>query len=324
MNQIVEYLSERAGEEPFLLGGKKYQFVTALYPDGKKDVGVYVFGNDYVLDYKYWMDQNFISYKKGGSIEDLEKKNPTLKASRDFEKRDKDFEIFEVSTEADAMMAEGEAELDGADVLSDIEIPAVAEVGADGAEAAFERGGEIGYEDFHKNLVNEMSKINGINEVIDNFQNPNKYGATKSDVAFKWKEGDMNYSGNIQIDYTGYGKPMMFVPDEGYVPLESLDVKKVVEAAKKRYKLKKGGAIEYDWKKAPSTYTKLPYKLTKYFKRPKGSVRVSTEKLNPTSMVQSEVERAYEKMKQAFLGDIEKRDPIKLRKKRSARGRVTL
>jgi len=143
MNHIVEYLSDRAGEEPFLLGGKKYQFVTALYPDGKKDIGVYVFGNDYVLDYKYWMDQNFISYKKGGSLEDLEKKNPTLKASRDFEKRDKDFEIFEVSTEAEAMMAEGEAELDGADVLSDIEIPAVAEVGADGAEAAFEKGGAI-------------------------------------------------------------------------------------------------------------------------------------------------------------------------------------
>ena len=223
MNHIVEYLSDRAGEEPFLLGGKKYQFVTALYPDGKKDVGVYVFGNDYVLDHKYWMDQNFISYKKGGSLEDLEKKNPTLKASRDFEKRDKDFEIFEVSTEADAMMAEGEAELDGADVLSDIEIPAVAAVGADGADGAFE----------------------------------------------------------------------------------------------------KGGAIEYDWKKAPSTYTKLPYKLSKYFQQPKGSIRVSTEKLNPTNMVESEVARAYDKMRQAFLGEIEKREPIKLRKKRSARGRVT-
>ena len=159
--KIVEYVRDRAGEEPFLLGDKKYQFVTALYPDGKEDIGVYVFGNDMVLDYEYWMDQNFISYEKGGSIADLEKKNPTLKASREHEKRDKDFEIFEVSVEADAMM-----ESEGAEALEAIEIPAMAEIGADGAEAAFE----------------------------------------------------------------------------------------------------KGGAIEYDWQKAPSTYTKLPYKLAKYFK----------------------------------------------------------
>lgn len=361
MMKIVEYVRDRAGEEPFLLGDKKYQFVTALYPDGKEDIGVYVFGNDMVLDYEYWMDQNFISYEKGGitekeleaidssrkvgrdsapdydklmlllrktggyidselsnfkrgsnpvrvyysddflnfeqrggnisfgknrssikkvkafagereilrtfqkanshpietkkkvekrskgaisveidvfngeykhvtyvfnkeifekggSIEDLEKKNPTLKASREHEKRDKDFEIFEVSVEADAMM-----EAEGAEALEAIEIPAMAEIGADGAEAAFE----------------------------------------------------------------------------------------------------KGGAIEYDWQKAPSTYTKLPYKLAKYFKRPKGSIRVSIDKLTPTSMVQAEVERAYEKMKGAFLGDIEPRKPISLRKKRSKTGKVT-
>ncbi len=218
MMKIVEYVRDRAGEEPFLLGEKKYQFVTALYPDGKEDIGVYVFGNDMVLDYEYWMDQNFISYEKGGSIADLEKKNPTLKASREHEKRDKDFEIFEVSVEADAMM-----EAEGAEALEAIEIPAMAEIGADGAEAAFERG----------------------------------------------------------------------------------------------------GAIEYDWQKAPNTYTKLPYKLTKYFKRPKGSVRVTMDKLNPTSMVQAEVERAYEKMKGAFLGEIETRKPISLRKKRSKTGKIT-
>lgn len=216
--KIVEYVRDRAGEEPFLLGDKKYQFVTALYPDGKEDIGVYVFGNDMVLDYEYWMDQNFISYEKGGSIEGLEKKHPTLKASREHEKRDKDFEIFEVSVEADAMM-----EAEGAEALEAIEIPAMAEIGADGAEAAFE----------------------------------------------------------------------------------------------------KGGAIEYDWQKAPSTYTKLPYKLSKYFKRPKGSIRVTIDKLTPTSMVQAEVERAYEKMKGAFLGEIEPRKPISLRKKRSKTGKVT-
>ena len=138
MNHIVEYISDRAGEEPFVLGDKKYQFVTALYPSGKKDIGVYVFGNDMVLDYEYWMDQNFISYEKGGSIEDLEKKNPTLKASREHEKRDKDFEIFEVSVEAEAMM-----DAEGAEALEAIEIPAMGEIGADGAEAVFKKGGEI-------------------------------------------------------------------------------------------------------------------------------------------------------------------------------------
>lgn len=138
MNHIVEYISDRAGEEPFVLGDKKYQFVTALYPSGKKDIGVYVFGNDMVLDYEYWMDQNFISYEKGGSIQDLEKNNPTLKASREHEKRDKDFEIFEVSVEAEAMM-----DAEGAEAVEAIEIPAMGEIGADGAEAVFKKGGEI-------------------------------------------------------------------------------------------------------------------------------------------------------------------------------------
>ena len=324
MNHIVEYVGERMGEEPFLLGGKKYQFVTALYPNGKKDIGVYIFGSDMVVDYEWWMRQNFISYKDGGSIDDLEKKNPTLKASRDFEKRDKDFEIFEVSTEADAMMAaEGEADLEAVDALEQIQIPLAAEIGADGAEAIFEKGGGIAYEDFHKDLTSEMSKINGITEVIDTFQNPNKYGATTSNVVFKWKDGDMNYSGDIQIDYTGYGKPVMFVPDKGYLPLENLDVKEVVKAAKKRYKLEKGGAIEYDWKKTPDKYKKLPYKLSKYFTRPKGSVVVRVEKLNPTSMVQREVEKAYDYMSAAFLGEKSKREPISLRKKRSRSGRIS-
>jgi ppGpp synthetase/RelA/SpoT-type nucleotidyltranferase len=321
MMKIVEYVRDRAGEEPFLLGEKKYQFVTALYPDGKEDIGVYVFGNDMVLDYEYWMDQNFISYEKGGSIEDLEKKNPTLKASREHEKRDKDFEIFEVSVEADAMM-----EAEGAEALEAIEIPAMAEIGADGAEAAFEKGGVVDskqFQDFHKKLLDKVSKMKGVEIAGETFQNPNKYGNTTSNIGFKWNDGDMGRSGNIAVDYTSYGKPVIFIPEQGYMPLENLDVDEVFRSIKNRYKFEKGGAIEYDWQKAPSTYTKLPYKLTKYFKRPKGSVRVTMDKLNPTSMVQAEVERAYEKMKGAFLGEIETRKPISLRKKRSKTGKIT-
>jgi len=67
MNHIVEYVGERMGEEPFLLGGKKYQFVTALYPNGKKDIGVYIFGSDMVVDYEWWMRQKLLFLSRTGA-----------------------------------------------------------------------------------------------------------------------------------------------------------------------------------------------------------------------------------------------------------------
>ena len=54
---VVQYDSERAGEEPFELNGNKWQFVNAIYPDGKKDIGVYRFGHDLVYDYGWWRKQ---------------------------------------------------------------------------------------------------------------------------------------------------------------------------------------------------------------------------------------------------------------------------
>lgn len=320
MNHIVEYISDRAGEDPFVLGDKKYQFVTALYPSGKKDIGVYVFGNDMVLDYEYWMDQNFISYEKGGkvkktqritkvlltdfdekgyngqykkvfsafnsgnslgfgegvyeldssgkkdskgnyilllseslggdeetrlskikgityeeididadmlekggSIADLEKKNPTLKASREHEKRDKDFEIFEVSVEADAMM-----EAEGAEALEAIEIPAMGEIGADGAEAVFKKGGEI--------------------------------------------HSDLDWKGII----------------------------KGVDGLKK-----------------------LPNRLSHYFSSTSKSKRFPMAKLNPTKMISREIASANKKMGAAYLGEGTKRAPITLRKVTDSKGRVS-
>lgn len=320
MNHIVEYISDRAGEDPFVLGDKKYQFVTALYPSGKKDIGVYVFGNDMVLDYEYWMDQNFISYEKGGkvkktqritkvlltdfdekgyngqykkvfsafnsgnslgfgegvyeldssgkkdskgnyilllseslggdeetrlskikgityeeididadmlekggSIADLEKKNPTLKASREHEKRDKDFEIFEVSVEADAMI-----EAEGAEALEAIEIPAMGEIGADGAEAVFKKGGEI--------------------------------------------HSDLDWKGII----------------------------KGVDGLKK-----------------------LPNRLSHYFSSTSKSKRFPMAKLNPTKMISREIASANKKMGAAYLGEGTKRAPITLRKVTDSKGRVS-
>lgn len=50
----VEYLRDRPGEEPFELGGKRWQFVNAKYPDGRQDIGVYAFGEDLVYHYELW------------------------------------------------------------------------------------------------------------------------------------------------------------------------------------------------------------------------------------------------------------------------------
>jgi hypothetical protein len=47
----VEYISERPGEDPFVLGGKKFQYVNAKYPNGKIDIGVYTFAGDIVYSY---------------------------------------------------------------------------------------------------------------------------------------------------------------------------------------------------------------------------------------------------------------------------------
>jgi hypothetical protein len=47
----VEYVSQRAGEQPFIIGGQKFEYVNAKYPDGKVDIGVYAFSGDVVYAY---------------------------------------------------------------------------------------------------------------------------------------------------------------------------------------------------------------------------------------------------------------------------------
>lgn len=47
----VEYHSQRSGENPFMLHGKKFEYVNAKYPNGKIDIGVYAFAGDIVYSY---------------------------------------------------------------------------------------------------------------------------------------------------------------------------------------------------------------------------------------------------------------------------------
>ena len=47
----VKYLSLMRGEEPFMMGGTKYEYVWAEYPGGIKDIGVYSYAGDLVYSY---------------------------------------------------------------------------------------------------------------------------------------------------------------------------------------------------------------------------------------------------------------------------------
>jgi len=47
----VEYISKRQGEKPFMMGGQKFEYVNAKYPNGKTDIGVYAFSGDVVYAY---------------------------------------------------------------------------------------------------------------------------------------------------------------------------------------------------------------------------------------------------------------------------------
>lgn len=50
----VEYLRPMQNEEPFMMGGTKYEFVRARYPDGRIDIGVYSTAGDLTYGYRHW------------------------------------------------------------------------------------------------------------------------------------------------------------------------------------------------------------------------------------------------------------------------------
>lgn len=72
----VEYVGERTGEEPFMLGGSKYQYVNAKYPNGKIDIGVYSFAGDMVYGYNAFRQMHNMKESLEDSG-DVFKKEPT-------------------------------------------------------------------------------------------------------------------------------------------------------------------------------------------------------------------------------------------------------
>jgi hypothetical protein len=49
--RLVEYLRPRSFEDPFMLSGERWQFITVRRPDGQEDIGVYRFATDLCYDY---------------------------------------------------------------------------------------------------------------------------------------------------------------------------------------------------------------------------------------------------------------------------------
>jgi hypothetical protein len=50
----VEYVGQREGEEPFEINGQRWQYVNVLDGQGKRDIGVYSFGEDRCYNYSVW------------------------------------------------------------------------------------------------------------------------------------------------------------------------------------------------------------------------------------------------------------------------------
>jgi hypothetical protein len=53
---LVPFLRLRECEEPFVMCGERWLFVTCLRADGMPDIGVYRFSTDLVHDYLAWRE----------------------------------------------------------------------------------------------------------------------------------------------------------------------------------------------------------------------------------------------------------------------------
>jgi hypothetical protein len=66
---LVQFHSERNGEEPFYMDGMKWIYVNAIYPNGKKDIAVYNYQQD--VSYQYdWFKENFID-RNSASVNEI-------------------------------------------------------------------------------------------------------------------------------------------------------------------------------------------------------------------------------------------------------------
>ena len=70
--QVVEYYKEYKGEEPFMMKGQKYVYCWGKYPDGKVDIAVYSYANDFAYDYNDFREAMGINENTNNLQENME------------------------------------------------------------------------------------------------------------------------------------------------------------------------------------------------------------------------------------------------------------
>lgn len=95
----------------------------------------------------------------------------------------------------------------------------------------------VDYSVFHEKLVNEIKKLKGVNDVREEFENPNKYGDTVSHISFRYNiEDEWNYSkAGIVFNYKN---KQLFIPNKGYSILNKLDINEIIKQIISYYKIK--------------------------------------------------------------------------------------
>ena len=155
----VEYLSQRQGEVPFMMGGTKWEYVNAKYPKGRKDIGVYSFAEDMVYSYDAFRSRFNINEDEGHDETDLS--NPEeakeVQIARQIHELVKKFlSIHGVGEEAEAEGEEGE---EGGEEAA--EAPVNEEGGEEDLDNP-EENEEVEIAKQIKSLADELLKMHGV------------------------------------------------------------------------------------------------------------------------------------------------------------------
>jgi hypothetical protein len=94
--RVVEYYKEYKDEVPFMMGGRKYVYCWGKYPDGKVDIAVYSYANDFAYDYN--------DFREAMGIKENQTTN-NLQENMENSINDKVMQLKEIQSQLDSALA---------------------------------------------------------------------------------------------------------------------------------------------------------------------------------------------------------------------------